>query len=190
MPKYMNACKVITGPNTLWSYVHVWTPTSINGSAEKYSISLVFDKETEKETIEKIKAAIEAAYHEGEAKLKGNSKTLPPLETLKTPLRDGDLEKPDDENYRGCMFLNANSTTMPGIIDKDRNEIIDHAEVYSGCRGRASIQFYAYNTGTARGVACGLSNLMKCKDGKPLGGHTSAVDDFADCDDDDDDFLS
>ena len=91
----MNPMKVITGPETLWSYVNAWEPKSINGSAPKYSVQLRIPK-TDKVTLEKIERAIKAAYEEGAAKLKGNSKSVPPLSTLKTPLRDGDESFPDD----------------------------------------------------------------------------------------------
>lgn len=120
MPKFMNATKVITGVNTRWSYANVWDPKSINGGAPKYSVSLIIPK-SDTATVEKIKAAIQAAYEDGESKLKGNGKTVPALSVLKTPLRDGDLERPDDEAYKGCYFINANSATAPGIVDADSN---------------------------------------------------------------------
>lgn len=93
-------------------------------------------------TIAKVKAAIQAAYEEGASKLKGNGKSVPQLSAIKTPLRDGDLERPDDEAYANAYFINANSGTAPGIVDADRQPIIDHSEVYSGVYGRASINFY------------------------------------------------
>ena len=125
-------------------------------------------------------------YDIGSAKLKGNSRSIPPLSAIKTPLRDGDIEKPDDEAYANSYFLNANSTTAPGIVDADRQPILDRSEVYSGCYGRVSITFYAFNSNGNKGIACGLNNLQKIRDGEPLDGHTRAEDDFAD---DDDDFL-
>ena len=112
-------------------------------------------------TINKIKAAIQAAYEEGQSKLKGNSKSVPALSTLKTPLRDGDLERPDDPVYANAYFINANSSTAPGIVDADRQQIIDRSEVYSGVYGRASINLYAFNTNGNKGIACGLNNLQK-----------------------------
>ena len=182
---FVNPTKVITGPNTRWSYANVWEAKSINGGAPKFSVSLIIPKSDTK-TVEKIKAAIQAAYEEGESKLKGNGKTVPALSALKTPLRDGDLERPDDEAYANSYFVNANSGTAPGIVDADRQPIIDHSEVYSGVYGRASINFYAFNSNGNKGIACGLNNLQKMRDGEPLGGKTRAEDDFAD---DDEDFL-
>lgn len=179
--------KVITGPDTRWSYANVWEPKAINGGTPKYSVSLIIPK-SDTVTIKKIEAAIEAAYKEGEAKLKGNGRSVPALSVLKTPLRDGDAERPDDEAYANAYFVNANSSTAPGIVDADRQPILDRSEVYSGVYGRASINFYAFNSNGNKGIACGLNNLQKIRDGEPLGGKSRAEDDFAT--EDDEDFLS
>ena len=186
--KVNNPMKVITGKDTRWSYANVWEAKSINGGTPKFSVSLIIPK-SDTATVQKINAAIEAAYHEGEAKLKGNSKSVPALSLIKTPLRDGDTERPDDPNYAGSYFVNANSATAPGIVDADCQPILTRSEVYSGVYGRASISFYAFNSNGNRGIACGLNNLQKLRDGEPLGGRASAESDFAD-DDDDEDFLS
>ena len=187
MSNFTNPTKVITGPQTRWSYANVWQPKAIQGGTPKYSVSLIIPKSDVK-TVEKIKAAIKAAYEEGESKLKGNGRSVPALSALKTPLRDGDIERPDDEAYKNAYFVNANSATAPGVVDADRQPIIDTSEVYSGVYGRASISFYAFNSNGNKGIACGLNNLQKIKDGPVLGGHSRAEDDFAD--DDEDDFLS
>jgi len=179
--------KVITGPDTRWSYANVWEAKSINGGTPKFSVSLIIPK-SDTRTVAKIKAAIEAAYREGEAKLKGNGKTVPPLSAIKTPLRDGDTERPDDPAYANSYFINANSSTAPGIVDADRQPILERSEVYSGVYGRASINFYAFNSNGNRGIACGLNNLQKIRDGEPLGGKSRAEDDFAN--EIDEDFLS
>ena len=184
---YNNPTKVITGKDTRWSYANVWEPKSINGGTPKYSVSLIIPK-SDTVTIQKIKVAIEAAYHEGESKLKGNGKSVPPLAAIKTPLRDGDAERPDDEAYADAYFINANSATAPGVVDLDRNPILSRSEVYSGVYGRASINFYAFNSNGNKGIACGLNNLQKVRDGEPLGGKASAESDFAT--EDDEDFLS
>ena len=184
---YINPTKVITGVNTRWSYANVWEAKSINGGKPKFSVSLIIPKD-DTATVNKIKVAIQSAYEEGQSKLKGNGKTVPALSVLKTPLRDGDLERPDDEAYANSYFINANSASAPGIVDADRQPIIDRSEVYSGVYGRASINFYAFNSNGNKGIACGLNNLQKIKDGEPLGGKSRAEDDFAT--DAEDDFLS
>lgn len=187
MAKFNNPTKVITGVNTRWSYVNAWEPKSINGGAPKYSVSLIIPKSDTK-TLEKIQAAIQAAYEEGQSKLKGNGRSVPALSALKTPLRDGNAERPDDEAYANSYFVNANSGTAPGIVDADRNPILERSEVYSGVYGRASINFYAFNSNGNKGIACGLNNLQKIRDGEPLGGKSRAEDDFAEADEED--FLS
>ena len=161
-----NPTKVITGPNTRWSYCNAWEAKAINGGTPKFSVSLIIPK-SDKKTIARIEEAIKAAYREGEAKLKGNGRSVPALSVLKTPLRDGDVERPDDEAYADSYF-----------------------EVYSGVYGRASINFYAFNSNGNKGIACGLNNLQKIRDGEPLGGRSRAEDDFADEAGDDEDFLS
>lgn len=187
MTKTVNPLKVVTGPDTRWSYVNAWEPKSINGGTPKYSVSLIIPKSDTK-TIAKIKAAIEAAYHEGEGKLKGNGRSVPPLASLKTPLRDGDVERPDDPTYANAYFMNANNSSAPGIVDADRQPIIERSEIYSGVYGRASVNFYAFNTNGNKGIACSLNNLQKIRDGEHLGGKSNAEDDFAT--EDDEDFLS
>ena len=178
----INATKVVTGKVRL-SYAHVWEPVSINDSKPKYSVSLVIPK-SDKETIKKINAAVDAAIEEGIAKFGGKK---PNKAALKLPLRDGDTER-DDEVYKNCFFVNANSTTAPQIVDRSVQPILDREEVYSGCYARVSINFYAYNTNGNKGIACGLGNIQKIADGEPLGGRTSAKDDFSSLEDED--FLS
>ena len=186
MAKFANPTKVITGPKIRWSYANVWEPKSINGGAPKYSVSLIIPKSDTK-TVTAVKNAIQAAYDEGQSKLKGNSKSVPALSSIKNPLRDGDLERPDDETYKDSFFINANSATAPGIVDAARQPILERSEVYSGVYGRASINFYAFNSNGNKGIACGLNNLQKISDGESLGGKTRAEDDFAD---EDEDFLN
>ena len=184
MANKTNNTKVVTGIVRL-SYEHVWEPASINGSTPKYSVSLIIPKSDTK-TIDAINAAVDAAIKEGASKFGGK---IPNKAALKLPLRDGDTER-DDEAYRNAYFVNANSTTAPQIVDRAVQPILDRNEVYSGCYARVSINFYAFNSNGNRGIACGLNNIQKLADGTPLGGHSRAEDDFADVDDDDEDFLS
>ena len=181
-----NPTKVITGEARL-SYANLWEPKSINGGAPKYSVSIIIPK-SDTRTVGKVKAAIEAAYREGETKLKGNGKTVPALSALKTPLRDGDTERPDDEAYAGSFFLNANSGTAPGIVDSACETIFERSQIYSGVYARASVNFFAFNSNGNKGIACGLNNIQKLRDGDPLGGKSRAEDDFTTAEDDD--FLS
>jgi hypothetical protein len=168
-----SSTKVITGLVRL-SYLHIFEPSAIDeGQEKKYSASIIIPK-SDTVTVNKIKAAIKAATEEGKTKLGGK---IPA--NLKTPLRDGDAERPDDEAYENSYFINANAKTKPGIVDKDLNPVMDQSEVYSGCYGRVSITFYAFNTSGNKGIAAGLNNIQKMKDGDPLGGRSKAEDDFA-----------
>ena len=185
--KFVNPTKVITG-NCVFSYLNCWEPRALTeGQTPKFSVSLIIPKSDTK-TIDKIKKAIEAAYKEGQSKLKGNSKSIPSLAAIKTPLRDGDTERDGDENYKGCYFVNANSTQKPGVVDVNLQPILERDEMYSGVIEKASISFYAFNSNGNRGIACSLNHLMKVKDGEQLGSRASAESDFA-TDDADDDFL-
>ena len=148
-----NPTRVVTGEVRL-SYAHVWEPNSIQGGKPKYSVSLI---------------------DAGTAKFGGKR---PNKAALKLPLRDGDTER-DDEAYANSFFVNANSLTPPQVVDENVSPILDRSEVYSGCYARVSLSFYAFNTNGNKGVACGLGNIQKIRDGEPLGaGRVSAESDF------------
>ena len=138
---------------------------------------LIIPKDDE-QTVNAIKEAIKLAYKEGESRLKGNNGKLPTLESLRIPLHDGDLEKQGEEIYQNAFYINAKTNKKPGIVDKYLREITNEEEVYSGCYGRASITFYAYNSNGNKGIACSLNNLQKIKDGERLSGRASARSDF------------
>lgn len=176
--------KVVTGTVRL-SYANVWEPKSINGGTEKYSVSLIIPK-SDKKTIDAINAAVDAAIEEGIAKFGGKK---PNKAAIKLPLRDGDMER-DDEAYADSYFVNANSLTPPQIVDQSVNPIMNRSEIYSGVYARVSINFYAFNSNGNKGVACGLGNIQKVRDGQPLGNRSTAEDDFTALDDTDDDFLA
>ena len=183
----MSTTKVITG-KVRFSYVNIFKSRAFQaGQDAKYSVCLLIPKE-DKATIKKIKAAIDAAVQDGISSKWGGKKPA----NLKQPLRDGDAERADEApEYEGMYFLNCNSTQKPGIVDKDLNEILDPDEVYSGCWGRASINFFPFNTNGNRGIACGLQNIQKWCDGEPLNGRVRAEDEFDALDDvDDEDFLN
>ena len=177
------ATKVITG-KVRFSYVNIFKSRAFTeGQDAKYSIGLLIPKE-DKATLHKIAVAIDEAVQEGISSKWGGKKP----KNLHLPLRDGDEERADEApEYEGMMFLNANSTQKPGIVDKDLNEVLDPDEVYSGCWGRASINFFAYDSNGNRGVGVGLNNIQKLKDGERLGAaRASAESDFGDGFNDDD----
>lgn len=166
--------KVVTG-KVRFCYANVFEPTTMaEGDTPKYNVCVLIPKSDTK-TLEKIKQAIEAAKQAGKAKLADKNGKIP--STIKLPLRDGDDERGDDPAYEGMYFININSTRKPSVVDKNLNPIMSKDEFYSGCYGRASINFYAYNV-QSKGIAAGLGNLQKLEDGEPLAGGSSADEDF------------
>jgi len=169
--------KVITG-EVRFSYLHAFVPKAGKkpGDEPKYQGSLIIPK-SDVLTITKINNTVEALKKDPAAIQKWGGK----LNGLKLPLRDGDVDRPDDPAYAGCFFLNANNKDKPGIIGADRQEIIEPTELYSGCYGRASLNFFAFKTDESKGVGVALNNIQKLRDGEPLGAvRTKAEDDFAD----------
>lgn len=180
MSNTVNATKVIVPCR--FSYLHCWEPDSVNGGDPKYSVSAIIPKSDTK-TIAAIKAAIEQAKKDSVSKWGGK---IPA--NLKLPLRDGDADRPDDEAYANSYFFNANSRQAPQVVDARVQPILDQSEVYSGCYGKISVTFYGYNSNGNRGIAAGLGNIQKLRDGESLGGRSSAADDFQT--EEEEDFLS
>jgi len=166
--------KVVTG-KVRFSYVAVFQPKAMDEKSEpKYSVSIIIPK-SDKATLDRINKAIEAAKVAGKAKLADKTGKIPA--NIKIPLRDGDTDRPDDEAYADSFFINASSNRRPGVVDAQLNEIIAPEDFYSGCYGRASLNFYAFNANGNKGIAAGLQNLQKLAEGEPLAG-ASAEQDF------------
>lgn len=175
--------KVITG-KVRASYAYVFEARPNKSGKLKYSSSFIIPK-SDKKTVAAIEAAIKKAQESGKTSLWGGK--IPPA--LKTPLRDGDIDKADDPAYADSYFVNANSDNKPGIVDKKKNPITDEEEFYSGCFCIASLSFYPYNADGSKGVGCGLNNILKVEDGERFSGRASASDDFEDYFDEDSDPL-
>lgn len=181
-----NGTKVVTGKVRL-SYANIHEPRAMDGQDPKYSVSLIIPK-SDKATLKAIQAAINDAKEQDKDK-KWNGKVPA---NLKLPVRDGDEDRPDDENYADSYFINANSTRKPEIVDLKGNRDLGPDDVYSGCYARVSINFFGYNTNGNRGIGCGLGNIQKIEDGERLGGGFSSADDDFDFEEavEDLDFLS
>lgn len=162
------------------SYVHILRPWAANQTGEpKYSLVIVVPKSDTKQ-VAAIKSAISAAYTRGKKDVWGDKSPSPAA--LKHPLRDGDVERPDDPVFEGAFFMNASAKNRPGIIDLNNNDLTEpgrEEEVYSGMIAHVSVNFYPYDAAGNRGIACGLNNVLKVKDGTFLGGRSTAENDFA-----------
>jgi hypothetical protein len=163
------------------SFANIWEPKSINGGEEKYSVSLLIPKE-DKATLTKIQRAVEAAKEDAKGKKWGGKVPA----NLKLPLRDGDIDRPDDENYAGHMFLNATSKDAPQIVDRKVQPILDPMECGSGDYCNVSVNFYGFAASGNKGVAVGLSNIQLVRNGERLAGRASASSEFSEVEDDED----
>lgn len=161
--------RTITTGKVRLSYAHLFVPAAAPGGDDKYySVSVIIPK-SDKQTLAKINAAVEHAKEAGKSSKWGGK--IPSGQTgLKLPLRDGDIDKPEDLAYSGSYFFSAKSNKRPAIVDSSRNEIIDPEEVYSGCYGRVNVTFYPYNFNGSKGVGVWLNAVQKTADGDALGG--------------------
>ena len=168
--------QVIFGPCRL-SFTHLFKRFVGQGDTSdgKYMTNVLIPK-GETETVKAIRQAIETAK-----KMAVQNKWKSEPKKLDMPLRDGEEKDHDNDGiYPGNYYVNAKSSTRPGVVDKDRNPIMDEDEIYSGCWAVVSITFYGYDVSGNKGIACGLNNVMKVRDGDRLGGRKSAEADFAD----------
>lgn len=179
----MNSTKVVTG-KVRFSFVNVFEARAFGeGQTPKYSVMLLIPK-SDVGTIARIKKAIDAAAQKGLSTKFGGK--LPAI--LKTTLKDADKDTDQDgeifadkwDYTAGHYIINVSSKIQPQIVDAACNPIINPVEFYSGCYGRASINFFAYNNNGNKGISAGLNNLQKLEDGESLGSFTTAEQDFAD----------
>lgn len=169
-----------------FSYLHVFEPTAMEeGQQKKYSVSVIIPKK-DKELVKKIKAAIEQEKEESKSVFGGKVPA-----NLKTPLRDGDIDRSEDEAYKGCYFMTCNSNNRPGIVNAAREPIISQDEIKSGDYGYVSVSFFAFNKAGNKGIAAGLNHIMKTKTGEALAGGVSVEEAFEgiEVDEDADDLL-
>lgn len=164
-----------------FGYVNVFAPRkNEDGTDGKYSVQILIPKK-DATALKLIEEAMEAAKRNGVSS-KWNGK-LPPASKLKLPLRDGDEEFPEDPTYEGMYFMNASSPNKPGVRvleNGSMSEALDSDDMYSGCYGCVTVGMFPYNTSGNVGVAAGLNNLIKTRDGERLSGGHTAEEDFND----------
>ena len=165
------------------SFANIWEARSINGGDEKYSVSLLIPKD-DKKTLAAIDKAIAAAKEAAKSKKWGGK--IPA--NLKLPMHDGDIDRPDDENYSEHMFFNATSKDAPQIVDRHVQPILDPMECGSGDYCNVSVNFYGFAASGNRGVAAGLQNIQLVRHGERLAGRPSASSDFESIEGEDEEF--
>lgn len=166
--------RAVVGPVRL-SYAHLWEPVAMEeGQKKKYQSVLLIPKK-DKKSIAAVKKAIEAAETLGKEKF--GKKWIPGK--LKECLHDGDVDKPEQEEYENMYYLTAKNTNQPNMIFRNGEKILDREEMYSGVWAFVSLNFFPYNN-VSIGVGVSLNNLMKDRDDEPFSGQSSAEEDFAD----------
>ena len=167
--------KLVTG-KVRFSYANVFEPRETIGGDSKYSVMLLIPK-SDSVTYNRIMDEINKTLQESIDVFKGVMTSNPKL-----PVHDGDGLKQSGEAYgpecKGHWVLTASSKDTPEVVDAQCNPIISRTDFYSGCYGRASLRFYAYNQSGNKGIGCGLGNVQKLEDGQPLDGRTTAAEDF------------
>lgn len=165
----------VTTPTFRASFPSLFTPQSFEGGAAKYGITMLFDKGTDLSKLKKIaQEAVEKKWPDVSRRPKN----------LKNPFRDGDTEKAGIAGYEGKIFVKATSKTAPRVVDK-KIQPLEETEFYAGCYAIASVTAYAYDFQGNRGVAFGLVNVQKVKDGEPFSSSfAKPEDDFSEIADD------
>lgn len=168
--------QVVTG-KVRFSYLNAFEPRSNNGGEPKYSVTLLIPK-SDAATKQAIDAAIQQTLQDGMTSVFAGQMPARPA----IPLYDGDGVRPSGEEFgeeaKGHWVITASSKQQPGMVDASLQPIINPNALYSGCYGRADINFFAYNAAGKKGVGCGLNNLQKLEDGDPLSGRKSAQEVF------------
>lgn len=170
--------KVLTGEVRL-SYCNLTSPRAAQqGGDPKYSVTLLIPK-TDAATIADIQASMQAAYDDGVSVKWGGAHPTP-----KALLHDGDGLResglPYGEECKGNYVITASSKNKPQVVGIDNiNCELAPSDIYSGMYARVTINFFPYDSAGSKGVGCGLGNVLKTRDGEPLGGGASAATDFA-----------
>lgn len=183
----MSKTQITTG-KVRFSYVSAFEPKLMpDGITEKYSVTLLIPK-TDERTLRRITQAMKAAEDAFRAKNPG--KRLPAV--LQNTLHDGDGTKSNGDDYgpecHGCMVMTVSSKRKPVVVYADKTPMTEPLELYSGCYGKAVINFYVYDTAGKIGISAGLNGLMKLEDGEPLSGGIVTDSDW-DEDEDEDDLI-
>lgn len=166
--------KIVKTPKFRVSYPNVFTPSSFPGQEPKYGVTMLFPKAADLSALKQLaKEAIEAKWPDAATRAK-----IVQNPNFKNPFRDGDLEKPDTDGYKGCIFVRATSKMKPGLVDRNVQPIMSEEEFYAGCYAMAAVTAYAYSTAGNTGVAFGLQHLQFLEHGEPFSGRGKAEDMF------------
>lgn len=173
-----NERKKVTSPIFRVSFPNVFTPSSFDGGPAKYGISMLFTPAQFTDADKKAWQAMKDLANE--VSVEAFKKKLNDLPAnFKKPFRLGEEKDGLDGYGKGVIFVNATSKMKPGLIDRDKTVITDQESFYAGCYARATLVAFAFDN-KGKGVAFGLNNIQKVKDGESFSGRTDASEDFTD----------
>lgn len=161
-------------PEAIASYPHLFEPRpNMSSGQPEYSVCLVFEPDAD------LKGMKAAALEVAKEKFGSKTEAMIKSGSLRMPFRDG------EEKYgKGFTFINTKCKAAPGVVsrfagaDGKPQKIEDPAEIYAGARIRASLSAYAYDVNGNKGVAFGLNNVQKLRDGERIDGRMSADSEF------------
>lgn len=155
------------------SFAHVFKPQPPlqPGGKSKYGLTALFAPGADLSGLKALAAKVAQDFF-GD-KLKDPNFT----KRLRNPFRDQG-EKSYEGYVPGAICINMTSENRPGVVDHNVQAIIEESQFYSGCYAKASVSCFGYDKAGNVGVAFGLNNVQKLRDGDPLGGRTRPEDDF------------
>lgn len=168
-----SAAKVITCPCVI-SYPNLFKPRSVKpGDPQRYGCSLIFNVATDRACLDRIRGAV---WFVGGERWR-DFEQMVQQRRVRLPWRRG--EERDQKGYgAGKIFLNCNSESPPGVVDRQVQPILNASEVYAGCQVIASINAFAYDRNGNKGVSFGLNNIQKVGEGERLDNRSTPSQDF------------
>ena len=148
----------------------LWKPKQVvQGEGEpKHSCVISFDEGTDLSELKELlkKALIETFGSEDKIPAKA-----------KYPLKKGEDAFPGKGDtpspFAGKMILSSATGDQPKMVKVLNGEyvpIIDHTELYAGCRVKAFVGIQGYNMPVNKGVGAYVNGIMKISDGENLEG--------------------
>lgn len=175
--------RVVT-PEVILSYPHLFEPVAgPDGGEPKYSATFVALEGTD------LTALKNAAQTAGVAKFGEKFVEGVRAGKLYWPVRD-DIE---EKGYpAGSVFFSARSKQAPGLVSRYVDPATGKAtaiteamqvpgnlnELYAGCKVRASVVAFAFDSHGKKGVSFALNNIQKLGEGDRLDNRRAAADEF------------
>lgn len=164
--------KVMT-PEFRVSFPYVFAPSKDREDPTKpgkYSVTMLFSKEADLKPLQQ--AVFDVMVQEF-----GPDKAKWPK--IRMPFRDQADKAEKFKGYEpGSVYITATSKDRPGLVDQSVTKMINPEDFYAGCYARATVNAFYYKKRGNEGVAFGLGNIQKTKDGEPLSGRANPEADF------------